>query len=184
MSQLPAIETKRTTLTLLQPDNAHLLLKYQLANRNHLARWEPARDDNFFTAESTLARSEKSYKAFLDGTALNFIAVERTSQEMVAGCNFTNIVRGPLMGCNMGYSVARELEGLGLMQEIARAGIGYVFDVVGLHRIMANHMPSNERSEKLLRKLGFEREGYAKAYLKIAEKWEDMVLNSLINPNM
>jgi len=49
---------------------------------------------------------------------------------------------------------------------------------------MANHAPSNERSEKMLRRLGFEREGYAKAYLKIADKWEDMVLNSLINSNI
>jgi len=88
------------------------------------------------------------------------------------------------MACNMGYSVAEEFEGLGLMQEIARAGICYIFDVVGLHRIMANHAPSNERSEKMLRRLGFEREGYAKAYLKIADKWEDMVLNSLITSNI
>jgi ribosomal-protein-alanine N-acetyltransferase len=34
----------------------------------------------------------------------------------------------------------------------------------------------------LLRALGFEREGVARSYLKIAGKWEDMVLNSLINP--
>jgi ribosomal-protein-alanine N-acetyltransferase len=38
------------------------------------------------------------------------------------------------------------------------------------------------RSERLLARLGFEREGYAKAYLKIAGQWQDMVLNSLINP--
>jgi ribosomal-protein-alanine N-acetyltransferase len=47
---------------------------------------------------------------------------------------------------------------------------------------MANHMPSNVKSERLLRTLGFEREGYARAYLKIAGKWEDMVLNALIHP--
>lgn len=46
----------------------------------------------------------------------------------------------------------------------------------------SNHMPSNVRSERLLARLGFEREGYARAYLKIAGRWEDMVLNSLINP--
>jgi ribosomal-protein-alanine N-acetyltransferase len=47
---------------------------------------------------------------------------------------------------------------------------------------MANHMPTNTRSDKLLRLLGFEREGYARAYLKISGHWEDMVLNALINP--
>jgi ribosomal-protein-alanine N-acetyltransferase len=38
------------------------------------------------------------------------------------------------------------------------------------------------RSAALLARLGFEREGFARAYLHINGTWEDMVLNSLINP--
>jgi ribosomal-protein-alanine N-acetyltransferase len=45
---------------------------------------------------------------------------------------------------------------------------------------MANHMPGNERSARLLKSLGFEEEGYAKEYLLINGKWEDHVLNSLL----
>ncbi|SDY12343.1 ribosomal-protein-alanine N-acetyltransferase [Collimonas sp. OK242] len=33
------------------------------------------------------------------------------------------------------------------MREIAATGIRYIFDVIGLHRIMANHVPANVRSE-------------------------------------
>jgi ribosomal-protein-alanine N-acetyltransferase len=57
-----------------------------------------------------------------------------------------------------------------------------MFGLMGLHRIMANHMPSNLRSAKLLQSLGFEREGVARSYLQIAGQWEDMVLNALVNP--
>ena len=181
MSRLLLIDTQRTILTVLHPDKAELLLAYQLANKDHLAPWEPVRDSNFHTIASCRLRCETAYQAFLDGSAVNFIALERKSHKMIAGCNFTNIVRGPLLGCNLGYSAHQEFEGLGLMHEVATAAIKYVFDELGLHRIMANHLPSNLRSQKLLAKLGFEREGYAKAYLKIAGKWEDMVLNSLIN---
>ncbi|WP_415232094.1 hypothetical protein [Psychromonas sp.] len=39
------------------------------------------------------------------------------------------------------------------------------------------------RSEKLLVKLGFEKEGVAKSYLKIAGSWQDHVLTSKINPS-
>jgi len=35
----------------------------------------------------------------------------------------------------------------------------------------------------LLPSLGLEREGLARGYLQIAGRWEDMVLNSLINPH-
>lgn len=101
---------------------------------------------------------------------------------MLAGCNFTNIVRGIFQACHLGYSVDHAWQGQGLMQEVVQAGIAYMFDTQGLHRIMANHMPSNVRSEKLLRTLGFEREGYARAYLKIAGEWQDHVLNALVNP--
>ena len=50
-----------------------------------------------------------------------------------------------------------------------------------MHRIMANYMPHNHRSGKLLERLGFEREGYAKDYLLIDGQWRDHVLTALTN---
>ncbi|MCJ8298752.1 MAG: 30S ribosomal protein S5 alanine N-acetyltransferase, partial [Pseudomonadales bacterium] len=51
-----------------------------------------------------------------------------------------------------------------------------------LHRIMANYIPENVRSAKVLEKVGFKKEGYSPSYLKIAGKWQDHVLTALINP--
>ena len=45
---------------------------------------------------------------------------------------------------------------------------------------MANYMPHNSRSAALLFRLGFEKEGVARSYLKIAGKWQDHVLTSKI----
>jgi ribosomal-protein-alanine N-acetyltransferase len=42
-------------------------------------------------------------------------------------------------------------------------------------------IPSNIRSGKLLDKLGFQKEGVAKSYLKIAGPWQDHVLTSKLN---
>lgn len=178
---LPCIDTPRCVLTLLRPDNAGLLIAYKEKNRLHLAPWEPAADPQHASlTDSCRQAAQRSVQGYEDGTALQFIAIDRASQRMVAGCNFSNIVRGPLQACHLGYSVDQDRQGQGLMREVAEAGIRHMFDSVGLHRIMANHMPGNSRSEKLLRALGFEREGYARAYLKIAGKWEDMVLNALV----
>ncbi|MDD5332839.1 MAG: GNAT family N-acetyltransferase [Rhodoferax sp.] len=178
----PCIETPRCVLTLLCPDNVALLSDYREKNRSHLAPWEPAADPRVSLAEACRQAARRSWQGYAEGSALQFVAVSRASQRMVAGCNFTNIVRGPLQACHLGYSVDQELQGQGLMREVAEAAIRHMFDSVGLHRIMANHMPANRRSENLLRALGFEREGYARTYLKIAGKWEDMVLNALVNP--
>jgi ribosomal-protein-alanine N-acetyltransferase len=68
------------------------------------------------------------------------------------------------------------------MQEALTGAIAYVFDELRLHRIMANYMPINERSGRLLRRLGFVVEGYARDYLFIAGGWRDHVLTALVNP--
>jgi ribosomal-protein-alanine N-acetyltransferase len=97
-------------------------------------------------------------------------------------CNYTNIVRGPFQACHLGYQVARDREGQGLMAEALRATNAYAFETLRLHRIMANHRPENERSARLLERLGFAREGVAKDYLFIDGAWRDHVLTSLTHP--
>lgn len=59
----------------------------------------------------------------------------------------------------------------------------YACTEIHLNRIMTNFMPSNHRSEALLNRLGFTKEGIAKKHLKINGKWEDHVLTSLFNPD-
>lgn len=179
---LPQLETPRCVLTLLRPETAPLLTAYKERNAAHLAPWEPLGHPGLSLAQACEQAGQRAWQGFVDGTAVQFIALDRISGDMLAGCNFTNIVRGPLQACHLGYSVDHAHQGQGLMREVVAAGIRYMFDTVGLHRIMANHMAQNVRSERLLRALGFEREGVARSYLRIAGHWEDMVLNALINP--
>ncbi len=177
----PIINTPRALLTLLQPDQVELLQLYQQENTAHLAPWEPLREAQFFSREATCERILQAQENFRLGISVNFAVLTPDAGKMIAACNFNNIVRGIFQACYMGYSIGQPYQGQGLMYEAAQAGIAYMFDTIGLHRIMANHMPSNRRSENLLARLGFEREGYAKAYLKIGGSWQDHVLNALIN---
>ena len=184
MTAPPTLETERCLLTVLQPEHAHLLLAYRQRNAAHLAPWEPTRSAEDATLQDACQRAAaQSAQGYADGVSVQFIAIARDSQAMVAACNFTNIARGPFQACYMGYSVDHAWQGQGLMREVVQAAMHYMFTTQGLHRIMAHHMPSNVRSERLLQSLGFEREGYARAYLQIAGRWEDMVLNALVNPH-
>lgn len=183
MNAVPILHTARCQLRLLQPDNAHRLLAYRQRNLAHLSPWEPTPNPEDGTLEDACQRAAaKSEKAFADGVAVHFIATDLQTGDMLAACNFTNIVRGIFQACHLGYSVDHAWQGKGLMAEVVQAGITYMFDTQGLHRIMANHLPANVRSEQLLRRLGFEREGYARAYLKINGQWQDHVLNALVRP--
>ena len=96
-------------------------------------------------------------------------------------CNFTQFVRGAFMSCTLGYSLDEDAQGQGLMYEALRRTIAHVFDHLGMHRVRANYIPTNERSGRLLRRLGFVVEGYARDFIFIHDGWRDHVLASLIN---
>lgn len=176
------IRTERLKLCVLTPADVEIAAKYYRENRSHHAPWEPLRDDDFFSSAQCLERLENSCLEQAAGRALQLALIEPSSGAMIGACNFTQIVRGPFQACSLGYSIAAGHEGKGLMFEALSATTLHVFEALGLHRIMANHLLHNRRSEKLLRRLGFEKEGYAKSYLMIAGKWQDHVLNALLNP--
>jgi ribosomal-protein-alanine N-acetyltransferase len=95
--------------------------------------------------------------------------------------NFTSITGFPTYQCNLGYSIAATDQGKGLMTEALLAATAYAFDELGLHRIEANYMPRNDRSARVLQRLGFVVEGHAKDYILINGTWEDHVKTSLTN---
>lgn len=174
--------TDRLTLEPIDMDFAYLLLDYQRDNRAHLQQWEPLRRSDFFTLGAMTARLRVMTDSVASGSAMHWLMFEQDRDVVIGECNFTNIVRGPFLACHLGYSIDHRREGKGLMKEALTAAIEYMFERVGLHRIMASYRPENVRSERLLRALGFEREGFARAYLKINGVWADHVLTSLINP--
>lgn len=174
--------TDRVMLRAARLVDAEALHAYHAANRAHLEPWEPARPAQFYTRESIDARLAAMVERMAAGLALHLLVFERTEGELIGDCNFTNIVRGPFEACHLGFALDARFEGRGLMQEALTAAIEFMFDGGGLHRVMANYRPENQRSARLLEKLGFEREGFARAYLKINGAWADHVLTSLINP--
>jgi len=165
---------------LVTQDDAGRLAEYYSRNTHHFRQWTPVREAGYFDEVSLAARLSAYQKQQRQGTAAHFIGID--DGHVVAHCSLTNVVYGPLRACFMGYGVSEPRQGAGVMTEVCRTAIAYAFDNLELNRIMANHMPRNERSRVLLRKLGFAEEGLAKKYLRINGVWEDHVLTSLVNP--
>jgi [ribosomal protein S5]-alanine N-acetyltransferase len=177
---LHPITTPRAVLRLAEVSDAWKLLRYREQNREHLAPWEPLREESYYTLDHCVQALAESREAVRLDRAYPFFAFDLAGQEILASFTFSSVVRGAFQACHLGYSVAQRRQGQGLMQEVLGAALPWVFDVLDMHRVMANYMPRNQRSGRLLEKLGFEREGYAKRYLQIAGVWEDHVLTSRI----
>lgn len=176
-----ALTTTRLILSPPQPDDTARMLDYFRRNRRHLQPWEPARADDFYTVDAMTARIAGMHDGMRRGQSLHLLLRVPASGAVVGECGFTNIVRGPFQACHLGFSLCRDAEGQGLMHEALQRALAFVFTELGLHRVMANYRPENTRSERLLARLGFEREGLARAYLHIDGQWRDHVLTSLIN---
>ncbi|NUX53780.1 GNAT family N-acetyltransferase [Paraburkholderia youngii] len=175
------ILTARLKLVPACEQSTHELHEYSIENRAHLQPWEPLRAESFFEKKSVSRRLSMMAHNNNSGVAVHLLLFSLGTGEIVGECNFTNIVRGPFQACHLGFSLAKRFEGQGLMREALSSAITYIFDEIGLHRLMANFRPENVRSEQLLKRLGFEREGLARSYLRINGVWVDHVLTSLIN---
>jgi ribosomal-protein-alanine N-acetyltransferase len=182
-ADFPVIKTERLLLTLPRAESAPLMLSYFVENREHLSPWWPPVPADFYTEGFWRSRLEKARADFKQAQSMNLVIFERgQSEERVVGaCNFSGFIRGAFQACYLGYGIARRDEGRGMMREALQAAIAYAFADLRLHRIMANYIPTNERSGLLLRRLGFTVEGYARDYLFINGEWRDHVLTSLTN---
>ena len=67
------------------------------------------------------------------------------------------------------------------MSDAVAATVSFVFHGLGLHRLEAACVPTNEASRRLLMKVGFTQEGYAREYLRINGKWRDHLLFSYVS---
>ncbi|WP_063534548.1 GNAT family N-acetyltransferase [Burkholderia sp. MSMB1589WGS] len=175
------LRTARLALQMLATDDASELLRYHVENRQHLQPWEPLRADEFYTIEAIDRRIASMVQQMCAENALHLLIRNPESEAVIGECNFTNIVRGPFQACHLGFSIAASAQGRGLMYEALERAIEFVFETYALHRVMANYRPENVRSGQLLKRLGFEVEGTARAYLKINGAWADHVLTSRIN---
>ncbi|XOV88493.1 MAG: ribosomal protein S5-alanine N-acetyltransferase [Pseudomonadota bacterium] len=179
---LPELRTNRLCIKLLDPQRADIMVKFRLENRDYLKPWEPRRTPEFFTEPFWQLQLRYSMNEFREGHSVCLVLLNLAEEEVLGVCNYTNIVRGTFQACHLGYALAERHQGKGLMFEALEASNRYIFEEMGLNRIMANYLPHNERSGRLLARLGFRIEGKAEKFLKIDGRWEDHVLTSRLNP--
>ena len=178
----PRILTERLVVTLPDEGFAERVAAFQRENREHLAPWSPTRPPDFFETLGQRRRISLALSEWEADRSLRAVMLLRDDPDgaIIGECNLSNFVRGAFQACHLGYSIDARFEGRGLMAEALRALTDHAFGELDLHRVMANYRPENERSARLLERLGFTKEGLAKDYLLIDGEWRDHVLTSLL----
>ena len=93
--------------------------------------------------------------------------------ELAGVINLSEIVRGSFQSAYLGYYAFLPHDRQGHMARGLRSVLREVFRGLRLHRVEANVQPGNVASRRLVRRLGFRREGYSPRYLKVGGRWRD-----------
>ena len=177
-----ALETQRLVLEPYTEAHAAQILDYYVRNRAHLEPWEPIRAPQFSTLDFHRDECTKAERARRRDEYVRFAAFSRDDGALVALFNLWNIRRGVIYCAIIGYSVDEAHVGRGFATEAGAAVVDYAFGRLNLHRLETSYHPRNERSGRVLRKLGFAVEGYAREYLRMRGGWQDAILVSRVNP--
>jgi ribosomal-protein-alanine N-acetyltransferase len=161
----------------LTPGDADTVAELLRVNRDFLAPWEPVRDDEYYTAHGQLAVIEG---ALARPDSVHPRVILNEAGRVAGRITLSEIIRGPVQSCSLGYWVSAGDNGRGLATAAVGEVIAVAFSDLGLHRIQAGTLTHNVRSQRVLERNGFTRIGMAPAYLNIAGRWQDHILFQVV----
>lgn len=181
---LPPLETqlvgKRVLLRMGDPADWRGWRSIRDVSRDFLTPWEPAWPHNGLSYRYFCGLLRRQWRDWRKGKAYGLMIFIRgpagNQGALIGGIALNDVQRGVAQKATLGYWIGKPYAGQGLMTEAAALVCDFAFNTLHLHRIEASCLPHNERSKGLLKKLGFEEEGYAKAYLQIDGQWQDHIL--------
>lgn len=148
-------------------------------SRAFLEPWEPSWEADMLTRAGYRKRVRLMAQDWRDDRGYAFHIFENASQALVGGINLTGVRRRAAQYASLGYWMAVDQAGRGLMSAALRVLLPAAFQKFGLHRVEAACIPENEPSRALLSKFGFRTIGLARNYLRIDGRWRDHILHDL-----
>lgn len=146
----PSLETERLYLRLLTVEDADAV--YLHFSDEEITRFmdiEPCKDRK---------EAEEIIMYHIEDSGCRWGLFEKTSNQLVGTCgyHYLRAKDGKLLG-EIGFDLSRKYWGKGFMQEVLNTVIPFGFNEMKLTTIDATVDPKNERSMKLMEKLGFKR---------------------------
>jgi len=153
LNPFPIIETDRLILREVKLSDAPAM---------HFMRSDPAildfmdRDPDA-NLEVTEKFIEKSTEDRLANNGINWGISLKTDATLIGDVGIWRLDKAHHRG-EIGYRLHTAHQGKGIMTEALSAVLDFGFQQIGLHSIEANVNPKNEKSSKLLKRLGFRKE--------------------------
>ncbi len=164
-----------TYIRQLQSSDAQQVFALVEQNREYLSQWLPWVDST---------QSVDDSRAFLEmverqHAEQNGLHCGITFEDQLVGLIGLRFTSGDFVA-NIGYWLSAQATGRGLMTQSTKCLCRYGFDQLGLERLEIRAATENKRSWSIPERLGFTREGVLRRVEKIADRYLDHYLYSLI----
>lgn len=164
----------------LEISDGAAMLELQLRNKEFFQTYTPKRLEGFYTLEGQVKTIEATIEQSKNDSRYSFGIFINETDELIGYVALSEILRGSLQSCYIGYYLDQHQNGKGYMTEAVILAVDFGFKILELHRIEAGVMPHNTGSMKVLEKAGFHKEGIAIENVKINGKWEDHQILAIV----
>jgi ribosomal-protein-alanine N-acetyltransferase len=145
-------------------------------SRDFLKPWEPEWPKDALSRTFFDGMLRRHLREWREGTGYGFFIFMRDGKTLIGGIGLNDVRRGIAQKATLGYWIGEPYAKQGYMNEAAGLVCDFAFRALKLNRVEAGCLPANEPSKRLLKRLGFNEEGYAKSYLRIDGEWQDHML--------
>jgi ribosomal-protein-alanine N-acetyltransferase len=150
--------------------------RLRLSSRDFLVPWEPTWPADALTRHAYRRRVRAQIAESRQGLGYTLHIFRHQDHALLGAITLGQIRRGVALTATLGYWIGEPYARQGYMGEAMEMIMRFAFRELGLHRLEAACLPSNEASQALLKRLGFREEGVARGYLRIAGEWRDHLL--------
>ena len=181
-------ETDHLLLRVEHQTAAPKVLDFYKRNRPYFDAWEITRPHNFYSTAFQSASLAYEYHEILENHALRFWIYDKyayfenaATATIIGSLSLSHLLRGAFQTAMFGYKLDHDYWSKGYAFEACSAFIKIAFSEYHLHRLEAYIMPANERSIRLIKRLGFSYEGCKKSFANINHRYEDHLQFALLD---
>jgi ribosomal-protein-serine acetyltransferase len=167
--------TDESELRLLEEADAEELYALVEANRDYLAAWLPWAAGQTLKGTREFIRKTRRQVDENDG----FQGALFLDGQMVGAGGFVS-VNWESRWTELGYWLAEEQQGRGLMTKTVSALVDHAFGEWDLNRVEIHAGAGNRRSRAIPERLGFQQEGVLREYERVGDRYIDIVVYSLL----
>ena len=146
------MQSKNFDIEKLNLNHVQLRVDYYSSNQKHLEIWHPTTPEGFYTFKYQKNKVKENLILMNDGKSMHFVMLNNSRTKMLGHCNYTKIDNNK---CWLGYSISEASEGKSLMYEALLLTNTYMFNNLDIKEVRAGILPNNERSIRLIKRLGF-----------------------------